>query len=71
MHELALTEGILEIVREQAERTVRGRKQETDGAGRPRGAVNTQLYGQRDYGGQEESLDEVLNRLKGEKKPDA
>ena len=60
-----------QIVREQDERTVRGRKQETDGAGRPRGAVNAQLYGQRDYGGQEESLDEVLNRLKGEKKPDA
>ena len=47
-----------------AERAARPRKPEAEGAGRPRGTVNAQMYGQRDYGGREESLDEVLSRLK-------
>ena len=59
------------IEAEMAERAARPRKPEAEGAGRPRGTVNAQMYGQRDYGGREESLDEVLNRLKGERKSDA
>jgi len=59
------------IEAELAERAARPRKPEAEGAGRPRGTVNAQMYGQRDYGGREESLDEVLSRLKGERKSDA
>ncbi len=51
---------------EQERRTRRDR----EGA-RPAGSVNAQRYEQRKYEGAEESLEEVMNRLGGGKKPDA